>query len=347
MMNQDYTDKLLKIEAELDRWLPENPGPEWIEQMFTYIGKQASIESIRFLISPLRDLLLRGGKRWRPLLMTLVCEILNGGDAAVQLSPVVEFSHNASLIHDDIEDDSDTRRGKPAIHKIFGVDCAINSGSFLYFLASCCIESCSLDNKVQIFKCWMDCMRRLHLGQAMDISWHQNISFVPSIDDYYLMCKLKSGSLARLSTELGALAANTPPEAIQSFGEVADMMGVGFQVMDDVKNLKTGAPGKKKGDDIVEGKKGLPVLLYLQKYPEKRDLIFYYFHAAKTEGIRAPEVEDLINALTVTGVLNEAEEIGRSILKKTRESLNSREYSGISINENYNDLLDRFFNLIS
>jgi len=333
-MDQEYTQQLSKIEKELERWLPENPDSAWAEQVFTSIGKEADAESISFLLAPLRELVFRGGKRWRPLLMTLTCEALGGADAAVPLSPVVEFSHNASLIHDDIEDESDERRGKPAIHKIFGIDTAINSGSFFYFLASRCIEDAE-KNRDQYYKLWLECMRRLHLGQAMDINWHRNISTIPKTEDYYLMCRMKTGSLARLAAELGSIAAGAPQETVKQFGEAADMMGIGFQILDDVKNLTTGIPGKKRGDDIVEGKKSLPVLLYMHKYPEKRDMVFYSFHVAKTEGTNAPEVDGLIDALGAAGVFDEAEEKGRFYLNEAQKVFGSY------------DLLNGFMKLIS
>ncbi|MCL2231277.1 MAG: polyprenyl synthetase family protein [Treponema sp.] len=346
-MNHEYTQQLVKIEAELKRWLPENPDSVWAGKVFSDVAKNADIDSMRFLINPLRELLFRGGKRWRPLLMTLICETLNGGDASVPLAPLLEFSHNASLIHDDIEDESDERRGKPAVHKIYGVDTAINSASFFYFLASNCIEHCQFDNKEKIHKLWLECMRRLHLGQAMDINWHRNISIVPSLEDYFLMCRMKTGSLARLSTELGAFAANAPENVMHYLGDAADMMGIGFQILDDVKNLTTGIPGKKRGDDVVEGKKSLPVILYMHKYPEKRDKIFYYFHEAKRSGTSAPEVEDLINTLYSAGVIDEAEEKGRSFLKETKEIFGHHKFEGISLNETSHALLEGFIKLIS
>ncbi|MCL2276493.1 MAG: polyprenyl synthetase family protein [Treponema sp.] len=351
-MNQEYIQRISKIEEELKRWLPETPNSNWNEAVFTGIGKNACAESTVLLINPLKELLYRGGKRWRPLLMTLVCETLGGGDASVPLAPLVEFSHNASMIHDDIEDESDERRGKPAIHKLFGVDTAINSGSFFYFLSTSCIESYihkapTANNKDIIYRLWSECMRRLHLGQAIDINWHRNISIVPKIDDYYVMCKLKTGSLTHLAAELGAYAAGAPHKAIDVLGEAADLMGVGFQIIDDVRNLTTGNPGKKRGDDIVEGKKSLPVLLYMHKFPEKRDRVFYCFHVAKHEGSRAPEVGELMETLIASGVVAEAEVIGRDLLTKTHEILNSREFADLHINENGRVLLDGLVDLIS
>jgi octaprenyl-diphosphate synthase len=346
-MDQEYTQRIEKIETELKRWLPENADSTWVKKIFPDIEGKISADSIKFLTAPLTDILFRGGKRWRPLLMTLVCETLGGGDCAIQLSPLVEFCHNASLIHDDIEDESDERRGKPAVHKIYGVDTAVNSGSFFYFLSLSCIDSCNLKNKELFYRHWADCIRKLHLGQAMDIYWHRNISVVPDTEEYYTMCGMKTGSLARLAVELGAYAADTPKEVVQVLGKAAEMMGVGFQILDDVKNLTTGVPGKKRGDDVVEGKKSLPVLLYLNKHPEKRDLIFYYFHEAKRNGSRVPEVEDFINALSSSGVFAEAEEKGLSFLKQTQDIFNSNEFSGCTINKNGLALLDGFIKLIS
>ena len=330
----NYNERLEKIEEALKFWLPEKADPVWAEKVFSGIGGKVKIESINAMIEPLKDILSRGGKRWRPLLMTLICETLGGGDAAIPLSPLVEFPHNASLVHDDIEDDSDERRGKPAVHKIYGVDTAINSGSFFYFLSSCCIDAAA-GNKDIILKLWTESLRKLHLGQSMDINWHRSSSYFPGIEEYYLMCTMKTGSLARLAAELGAYTAGATPEKARELGETAEKIGIGFQILDDVKNLTTGIPGKKRGDDIVEGKKSLPILLYLHKYPENQKKIFYYLYAAKQDGIAAPEVEELINALAQGGVLKEAEEKGRSLINEAREAFGS------------DALLDGFFSLIS
>jgi octaprenyl-diphosphate synthase len=336
-MNQEYIERLKKIEAELNRWLPEtavnwsgtdSPQFSKLEKVFPGLGKELDSLPLEPIFAPLTDILSRGGKRWRPLLMTLVCETLGGGDAALPLTPLVEFSHNASLIHDDIEDDSDERRGKPAVHHLYGMDTAINSGSFFYFLSLCCIDSYYGDDKDKIYKLWGDHMRKLHMGQSMDIHWHRDISIVPSIEDYYTMCGMKTGCLASLAAELGAFTAGAQ-DSMQKFGKAAMKLGIGFQILDDVKNLANKIPGKKHGDDIVEGKKSLPVLLYLNKYPKKRELIFFYFYEAKEKGYNAPEVQDLINILTETGVLDEAEEKAQSLIKEAREVLDTPLLNGL------------------
>ena len=176
-MTQQYTQRLEKIEAVLRASLPEAPDPSWMARFFLTApaagqgGNTLLEDAVQFLTQPGRELLSRGGKRWRPLLMALVCESLGGGDAALPLAPLVEFAHNASLIHDDIEDNSEERRGKPAVHLLYGTDAAINGGCFFYFLPLAGIESWNVtaERKNTVYALWSAYMRRLHLGQAMDI----------------------------------------------------------------------------------------------------------------------------------------------------------------------------------
>jgi octaprenyl-diphosphate synthase len=310
-MENQYTRRLEKIEAVLDKWLPVTPGSSWLETVFGGDGSLSQISMIKpelaaSLTRPGRDLLDRGGKRWRPLLMVLVAEAISGEygfNAALPLTPLVEFCHNASLIHDDIEDNSDERRGRPAVHLLYGTDTAINSGAFMYFLPLACISAWAegLDNgnpalklTEQIWTTWARHMRALHLGQAMDIAWHRDPLSLPGLGEYDMMCRLKTGCLASLAAVLGVCCAaafkddipesGIPKALAEFYGEASEQLGVGFQILDDVKNLDTGVPGKKRGDDIVEGKKSLPVLLYLHRFPEKRDFAARCFAAARAAG---------------------------------------------------------------
>jgi octaprenyl-diphosphate synthase len=352
-MKIEYTRRLEKIEAVLQRWLPEDPDSSWGGAVFPGLENSPGAEAFRAAVLPGRELLSRGGKRWRPLLMALVCESLGGGETALPLAPLVEFSHNASLIHDDIEDGSDERRGGPAVHLVHGTDTAINGGCFLYFLPLCCIEPWAeelhkntglplpgLANfRARIYGLWGEYMRRLHLGQAMDIHWHRDFSSLPAVGEYLSMCALKTGCLARFAAVLGACAAEAAAAArtgagsgggcekfaaaAASLGKAAENLGIGFQILDDVKNLTTGVPGKKRGDDVVEGKKSLPVLLYLHRYPGRRETVSRCFSAARAGGTAAPEVEELIGALESAGVLDEARERGLALIAGAREELGS------------------------
>ncbi|GHV90099.1 hypothetical protein AGMMS50268_06020 [Spirochaetia bacterium] len=368
----EYTRRIEKIEAELGRWLPEHPDASWAAEIFPGLGGKVSGELLESLTQPGWDLLNRGGKRWRPLLMALICETLGGADTALPLTPLVEFSHNASLIHDDIEDSSDERRGKPAVHLLYGVDAAINGGSFLYFLPLACINAWSapVEQKEQVRSIWGEYMRRLHLGQAMDIHWHRDFLSLPGIEEYYTMCGLKTGCLARLAAVLGVTVAlgkaGSAPQAAELarvaelaavLGEAAEKLGVGFQILDDVKNLTTGLPGKKRGDDVVEGKKSLPVLLYLHRHPDTGEasqydldageLVANCFTAARAGGPGVPEVEELIGALEAAGVLEEARQKGLALIREATEVFASPSIAGFPLREEGRRLLAGFTGLIS
>ena len=375
-MEIQYTRRLEKIEAVLDEWLPDpsalsgqaKPGSSWLETTFGGWPLQEKSGRDRLqtnlvseyaaeLVRPCWDLYKRGGKRWRPLLMVLTAESIageSGGEAALPFTPLVEFPHNASLIHDDIEDNSDERRGKPAVHLIYGTDTAINSGAFLYFLPLACLSAWAEDHRNchkdtdlinNIWAIWADHMRALHLGQAMDISWHRDYHSLPGLDEYDRMCRLKTGRLASLAAVLGVYCSGVSAARkdvaglAKVFGEAAEQLGVGFQILDDIMNLDTGIPGKKRGDDIVEGKKSLPVLLYLHRYPEKADFAARCFAAARDQGTGAPEVEEFIGALEEAGVLEEALEKGLGYIRESRRIYSAPECAGFPLKKEGQELL--------
>jgi octaprenyl-diphosphate synthase len=233
-------DYLRHIETRLEKALPDGPD---------------------CLLRPIKDLLGRGGKRWRPLLAMLISEGLGAEGAVLPLVPLIEFSHNASLIHDDIEDNSPLRRGKSACHILYGNDAALNSGSYLYFLAAGCIQNweAAPAQKARVYNLWTNYLCRLHEGQALDIFWHNNFSVIPAVTEYLRMCANKTGCLAEFAA---ALALETSGSHDNRLARAACDLGVAFQIMDDVKNLRGAIVGKKGGDDVIEGKKSLPVILF-------------------------------------------------------------------------------------
>jgi octaprenyl-diphosphate synthase len=130
-------------------------------------------------------------------------------------------------------------------------------------------------------------------------------------------------------------------------GEAAEQLGVGFQILDDVKNLETGVPGKKRGDDIVEAKKSLPVLLYLHRYPEKRGFAARCFAAARAGGTEADEVESLIRALAGAGVLDEARERGLEYIRESRRVFSAPSAAGFPLKKEGRELIAGLIDLIS
>ena len=182
-MKQEFTSRLEKIELSLQKFLPQELNDSWKELSFGKIDSCINQEHISVLTQPCAHLVSLGGKRWRPLLLVLCAQMTAQAKKtdvdltkAYGLTPLVEFAHTASLIHDDIEDGADTRRGKPCAHISYGMDVAINAGSWLYFEATTAIKALDIssDEKLRLYELFLQELRLLHLGQAMDIKWHRN-----------------------------------------------------------------------------------------------------------------------------------------------------------------------------
>ena len=341
-MNPEFTNRLKKIEEEISRVTELNH--QWKNMSFGKLPDGVCSENgnlyLNCLLEPNTNLISQGGKRWRPLFATLVADLVseskkNAGsdnstsvisskeassaqELAFRLCPIVEFVHTASLIHDDIEDGADLRRGKPCAHITFGLDTALNSGSWFYFEALSLIDALDIsdEQKLQLHRIVSQELRRLHLGQAMDIYWHRNPDFFPVEAEYEAMVRQKTGTLANLAAQLGAMAGGASQELCEKLGETASFVGMGFQIIDDVINLTTGNVGKKRGDDIVEGKKSLPVLIHVQEHPEDKEKIAAFMNQARGEGIDSPAVEQCISLLETSGCIEKAWEKGIAVLKE-------------------------------
>ena len=320
-MEYDFTQELQKIETVLEKALPDIPDDLWCQQQFGNLSPAVTVNHIAPLLTPCTRLMHLGGKRWRPLLQILCAQAVAGTDTppevAYQLTPLVEFVHTASLIHDDIEDSADTRRGAPAAHITYGLDTALNAGAWLYFVAPTCIQSSGLSLETQILlnQLYHQELRRLHLGQAMDIAWHRNNETTPSQDEYTAMVRMKTGTLASLSAQVGIIAGGGTIQQAQEVGRIASDIGIGFQVLDDVINLTSGNVGKKRGDDIVEGKKSLPILLHLEKNPQDLEALTDCFARARIQGVDSPAVEQAIAIVTDSGAIEEAATLARNLIQ--------------------------------
>ena len=333
-MIKEFEPYLERIEQELKFALPLLPNQKWRDTVFSELPSSVQNSHFSPLLTPTRNLVQLGGKRWRPLLQILCTEAtlnlkkiddeskrIKVLDASYRMVPLVEFVHTASLIHDDIEDSSDTRRGKPAAYITYGVDTALNAGSWLYFQAATCIDSSPFSEEIKnrFYSTYTKELRRLHLGQAMDISWHRNPASKPSVDEYFAMVRCKTGTLASLAVRIGILAAGGRMSDCDKAGRIAADIGAGFQILDDVTNLSTGNPGKKRGDDIVEEKKSLPVLLYITKAGSNEtayNALKGCFERAHYEGIGSSAVEEAIKLLEVSGVINAARDKGISLINQ-------------------------------
>ena len=156
------------------------------------------------------------------------------------------------------------------------------------------------------------------------------------------MCSFKTGALSKLSGRLGVRAGGGSEEAASSMGKACRQMGVGFQILDDVINLTVGNPGKKRGVDIVEGKKSLPVILCSQLGGNMTRLKEIFAYAGE-QGVEkaGSEVEEAIALIGSTGAIEKAKEMALEILSSSRKAIMSS-YPASPVLDDISNLFDSF-----
>lgn len=222
------------------------------------------------------------GKRIRPLL-TLLSVASIGKDKkkgddnvswlhAVSIAASIELVHNFSLVHDDIQDNSEYRRGRKTAWVKWGAPMAINVGDALFVIAN----QAALDLKehypaemvVQAASILNDCCLALTQGQFMDMSYEERTDL--SMDDYWPMIGGKTSALLSACTQIGALLGYAHDEKIEFYRLFGYHLGLAFQVQDDILGIwgDEALTGKSAASDLVEGKNSLPVLFGLEKNGE-------------------------------------------------------------------------------
>ena len=210
--------------------------------------------------------ILSQGKRIRPLLTLLACKAC-GGDwtYALPAAAAVELVHNFSLIHDDIQDDSDTRRGRPTVWVKWGRAQAINAGDAMVFAAHLSLlrlaGNLDSDRVLKCTKLLQDACLRLTHGQYLDMAF-ENQADLP-LDLYWQMVEGKTSSLLSACLGLGALVANVEEDQVDRLMRFGSRIGAAFQVQDDWLGIwgNDMLTGKSTTGDLVSRKKTYPVLL--------------------------------------------------------------------------------------
>ena len=224
---------------------------------------------------PIWEFLDRGGKRWRPTLFILVCEAL-GKDPKefLDFAIIPEVIHNGLIMIDDIEDSSESRRGKPCTHKLFGLDIAINAGNEMFYLPLLTLiknkEKLPPSKMNKIYEIYVQEMINVGFGQAMDIAWHRGLANADEISQkqYMQMCAYKTGTIARMSAKIATVLADASDDVVEKIGRFAESIGVAFQIQDDILDLVSEEFAEMKGglgQDITEGKRTLMVIHTLEK----------------------------------------------------------------------------------
>jgi len=211
------------------------------------------------------------GKRVRPIICLLTCQATGGDpDQALPAATALELVHNFSLVHDDIEDQSDLRRGRPTVWKVWGVPQAINAGDGLVVLAHLAMQRLAdrgapprrVLTALEILD--QACLA-LTEGQYLDLSFETRLDV--DVEQYLSMIRGKTATLFGAAAQLGALVAGSDPASIARYRRFGQNLGLAFQIVDDVLGI-WGDPqvtGKPVADDIQQRKKTLPIVRALEE----------------------------------------------------------------------------------
>lgn len=213
-------------------------------------------EGPRGLFQPVEYTLEGGGKRLRPLLLLASCQALGGDpETAVNQAVGIEMFHNFTLLHDDVMDNAEVRRGRPTVHRRWNESVAILSGDAMLTLATRIVTTGSGDRMAVILDLFNTTAMEVYGGQQLDMEFEDRNDV--SVEEYIEMIRLKTSVLLACACRMGAVMAGASPADCQAMYRYGELLGLAFQLQDD--NLDTyGDPalfGKEIGGDIVNEKK--------------------------------------------------------------------------------------------
>ena len=302
---------------------------------------------------PFYDLFDRGGKRFRPILACLTYDaiidsknkenkktIIRNDPLKYNLSSIIELIHTGTLIIDDIEDNSNERRGGKPIHTLYSLDFAINYGyNLVSYVNQIIIENEFIPDKMKnelLGKLSRE-MATIHVGQHMDIVMSNRKDYENyTIEDYITMCKGKTGSLYRLSTAIGGILSDSTNDELKTLDEITDNIAIALQIKNDYLNLKpSNGENEKMGEDIVTGKYTyfVDIVKTHGAKASKNEL----FHILRKKENSKDEIYKAINIINDYGALESGINKVKSYIESSKEMLNTLPY---------NDLYQKRFNFI-
>lgn len=256
----------------------ENFSKEFIPLIDKEIKKIIESGKVPNLYDGMEYAISAGGKRLRPVLCLTTCKTLGGNiEDALPFAASIEIIHNFTLVHDDIEDGDELRRGLPSVWKKYGISHAINIGDGMIFKAYECMLKSDLPTEkvLKLADMFTDTIMKIIEGQDMELNLREK-DFV-TVDEYEEMAGKKAGVLFGLSLSGGAIIANASEQTVRNLMEYGKMVGTAFQIRDDILNLtgKQEKYGKEIYGDIKEGKRTLVTINCLENCNkvEKRKLL--------------------------------------------------------------------------
>ncbi|WKB55122.1 octaprenyl diphosphate synthase [Eleftheria terrae] len=258
------------------------------------------------LINQISDYIISaGGKRIRPMLVLLFANALGfQGRERFEMAAVVEFIHTATLLHDDVVDESELRRGRDTANALFGNAPSVLVGDFLYSRAFQMMVSV---NRMRVLEVLADATNIIAEGEVLQLmNMHDPDIDIPA---YLKVIRYKTAKLFEASARLGAVLADAPRDIEDACADYGRSLGTAFQLIDDMLDYQgsTAELGKNVGDDLREGKPTLPLLLAMERgTPEQREFIRQAIQQGEVE--RLPEI---IRIVSETGALEATRDAAR------------------------------------
>ena len=258
-----------------------------------------------------------GGKRIRPMLVLLFSSALGfDGPERFELAATVEFIHTATLLHDDVVDESALRRGRQTANAMYGNAASVLVGDFVYSRAFQMMVSV---NRMRVLEVLADATNVIAEGEVLQLMNMHDPDL--TVEAYLRVIRYKTAKLFEASSRLGAVLAESGEAIEESCASYGRALGTAFQLVDDLLDYD-GSPvqmGKNVGDDLREGKPTLPLLIAMERgTPHQRDLIRHAIEHGEID--RLPEIVDIVRE---TGALTATRDAARAEGAKAHASLSA------------------------
>lgn len=329
---ETFFDEVGKVVREsVERVIPMKPTWEQARDLIATKGRDHYMQGVdldqyaRTHIHPIREIVDRGGKGWRSY-AAVACIDIVGGDSRnfVEWIALPELMHVGSLIVDDVQDKSETRRGGKTAHLIYGESQALNAGTAAYFIGNQLVRDDFLSKAdvVRVYRLYFDALRAGHAGQAIDLDGFE--SLMPKViesgeaqvleDRVLAVHRLKTAAPAGCLARIGGVCGGGTERQIEGVGLFFEALGLAFQIIDDVLNLR-GFKGelKERAEDVMQGKVTLPVAKALGRLPLAERKWLYGTLQSKPTDPRV--VESVVKKIDQCGAIDACVDQARTLIE--------------------------------